>query len=306
MAANDPSGPIGGRAVSRRCGEAATPLSSPPARQPTSRLTVLQWTIRRPGRSRHLGRAEAAAGRTASATGMGTVLWRASGPAPRSAAAPSPGIVARPPRRQARRRPPGPRQPSAPRPARLALLVLIGDEDTVDGRTWRRGRSVLLEIDKNLAAAPQADYRVRVLRSTGDAAMSEPRSAGKLTRRDIRRPTASLDFPRVLGIIRTAVQRDLAAAGMTGSPAIRPSIVFFAADVPLADAVTATLYSELARKASITWIVPGANGGPAVPDLQRRGRMGCQRPPGCCRRSYDPAPQHGKHHRDHWCRRGDN
>ena len=143
-----------------------------------------------------------------------------------------------------------------PRPACVALLILIGDEDTDDEGTWRRGRSVLLEIDKNLAAAPQADYRVRVLRSTGDAAMSEPRYAGKLTRRDIRRPTASLDFPRVLGIIRTAVKRGRAAGGITSSPATRPTIVFFAADVPLADAVTARLYSELAREASIMWIVP--------------------------------------------------
>jgi hypothetical protein len=157
---------------------------------------------------------------------------------------------------QAATDPPAAASEEQPRAARVALLILIGDEDTDDVGTWRRGRSVLLEIDKNLAAAPQAAYRVRVLRSTGDAAMSEPRNAGKLTRRDIRRPTSSLDFPRVLGIIRTAVKRDLATSGMTGSPVTRPAIVFFAADVPLADAVTAGLYSELARESSITWIVP--------------------------------------------------
>jgi hypothetical protein len=133
---------------------------------------------------------------------------------------------------------------------------LIGDEDIDDKGAWRRGRSVLLEIDKNLAAAPQAAYRVRALRNAGDTAMTETRDAGQLTRRDIKRPAPSLDFPRVLGSIRTTVTRELAGADAPGSPAGRLAIVFFAAHAPLADAVTAGIYSELADKAHITWIVP--------------------------------------------------
>ena len=138
---------------------------------------------------------------------------------------------------------------------RVAMLILLGDEDTDDKGTWRRGRSVMLEIDKKFASTSQADYQVRTLGSTGNAAMSEPRRAGKLTRRDMRRPNASLDFPRILSNIRTAIKRDR-VAGIAGSPTTRPVIIFFAADVPLADAVTTGIYGELADEASITWIVP--------------------------------------------------
>jgi hypothetical protein len=136
----------------------------------------------------------------------------------------------------------------------LVFLALVGDEGMGDWATWRRGQSVLLEIDDKLAR--RAAYRVRALRSAGDTGMTEPREAGHLARRDIGRPSRILDFPRVLNIVRTAAKREVAFAGAQGASAVRPAVVFFAADAPFADAVTTGIYGELTSEAAVTWIVP--------------------------------------------------
>jgi hypothetical protein len=136
----------------------------------------------------------------------------------------------------------------------LVFLALVGDEGMGDRAAWRRGQAVLLEIDDKLAR--RAAYRVRALRSAGDAGMTEPREAGHLARRDIGRPARILDFPRVLNIVRNAVKREATFARGRDAPARRPAVVFFAADAPFADAVTTGIYGELTSEATVTWIVP--------------------------------------------------
>jgi hypothetical protein len=145
------------------------------------------------------------------------------------------------------------RERQAP-PSMLVFLALVGDEGMGDWASWRRGQAVLLEIDDKLAR--RSAYRVRTLRSAGDAGMTEPREAGHLARRDIGRPARILDFPRVLNIVRTAVKREATFARVRGAPALRPTVVFFAADAPFADAVTTGIYGELTSEAAVTWIVP--------------------------------------------------
>ena len=159
----------------------------------------------------------------------------------------------------------------------LAYLILLADEGTDDRACWRRGRSVLLELDKALADPVPGRCTVRAL-SAGNGAMSAPRPAGQLKRNDLGQPADSLDFPRVLGIIRSTVQRDRALLAVS-PPTVGPAVVFFAADVPLANAVTAGMHTELARDASVTWIVPehsadlispgfAADGACLIPDHQ--------------------------------------
>jgi hypothetical protein len=52
------------------------------------------------------------------------------------------------------------------------------------------------------------------------------------------------------------VKREVAFAGARGAPALRPAVVFFAADAPFADAVTTEIYGELTSEAAVTWIIP--------------------------------------------------
>jgi hypothetical protein len=140
--------------------------------------------------------------------------------------------------------------------AGLVFLILTG-EDSSDGRgSWRRGRSVLLELDKKIGTAPGIAYQVRALQSNEDTAKSELRRAGQLSRHDIKRSAADLDFARVLGIAREVMKRDLAILKLSAKRVARPAIVFFAADVPLAEPIAAEEYDELAQEASITWVMP--------------------------------------------------
>ena len=143
-----------------------------------------------------------------------------------------------------------------PRPARLVFLALVGDECMYDLANWRRGRSVLLEIDDKLAAADPVGYQVRALRRAGDEGMTELREPGRLARRDIGRPAAILDFPRVLNLVRSAVKRQNMPHEPDGAAVPRATVVFFAAAAPLADAVTTGIYRQLAGEAAVTWIVP--------------------------------------------------
>ena len=136
------------------------------------------------------------------------------------------------------------RQPRVPA---LVVLALVGDEGRHDLGSWRRGRSVLLEIDEKLAAADPGRYLVRALRRAGDAGMTEPLEPGRLTRHHIGRPALILNFPRVLNLIRSAVEQQRAP---------QATVVLFAAAAPLADAVTMATYRQLADETAINWIVP--------------------------------------------------
>jgi hypothetical protein len=150
--------------------------------------------------------------------------------------------------------------PGAPPARALVLLILTGDARFADLAGWRRGRSVLLGVDKKIAKARVA-CRVRALPGGDGALKSRLRPAGRLSRRDLKRPARAPDFARALGAVRAAMTRDLAALERSGLRAARPTAVFYAVEPPLADPVTAEEYAQLARQASILWIVPEALAG---------------------------------------------
>ena len=146
--------------------------------------------------------------------------------------------------------------PEKPRAGRLVLLILTGDARAGDPTGWRRGRSVLLGVDKKIAKTA-ASYGVRGLPGGDAAAGSQLRQAGRLSRRDLKRPARAVDFGRALGVVRTVMMRDLAALERSGLRVARPAAVFYAVEPPLADAVAAEEYEQLAREACVTWVVPG-------------------------------------------------
>src|SRR5260370_31341386 len=82
-----------------------------------------------------------------------------------------------------------------PRPGGLVLLILTGDARSDDLASWRRGRSVLREVDKKIAMT-YPGFQVRALPNADGAARSELRHAGPLARRPLERSAACLDFPR--------------------------------------------------------------------------------------------------------------
>jgi hypothetical protein len=145
--------------------------------------------------------------------------------------------------------------PQEPQAGGLLLLILTGDARSGDLAGWRRGRSVLLGLDKKIAKT-RALYRVRALPGGDGAAKSELRQAGRLSRRDLRRPARAADFALALGAVRTVMARDLDALDRCGLWVVRPAAVFFAVDPPLADAITAEEYEQLTRDASVTWVIP--------------------------------------------------
>jgi hypothetical protein len=135
-------------------------------------------------------------------------------------------------------------------------MVLSG-HDAPGGHTgWNQGRALLIEVDEKLAAAPQARFMVRALLSVEDADKNNLRQAGKLSRRDVKRPGADVDFAQLLALVRTVVTRDTGALARSGAPVARPAVVFFAEEPPLADAITAEVYQDLARQASVIWVMP--------------------------------------------------
>jgi hypothetical protein len=115
---------------------------------------------------------------------------------------------------------------------------------------------VLLGVDKKIAKTA-ASCGVRGLPGGDAVAASELRQAGRLSRRDLKRPARAVDFARALGAVRTVMMRDLAALERSGLRVTRPAAVFYAVEPPLADAVTAEEYEQVAREASVTWVVPG-------------------------------------------------
>jgi hypothetical protein len=145
--------------------------------------------------------------------------------------------------------------PEELRAGRLVLLILTGDARAGDLAGWRRGRAVLLGVDKKIAKTA-VSCGVRGLPGGDALAASELRRAGQLSRRDLKRPARAVDFARALGIVRTVMMRDLAALERSGLRVTRPAAVVYAVDPPLADAVTAEEHRRLTREASVTWVVP--------------------------------------------------
>jgi len=145
----------------------------------------------------------------------------------------------------------------APLPGGLVFLVLVGGQRADGPAAWRRGRSVLREVDRRIAATAPAAYQVRALPATGIPAYRKPRPAGRLSRRGLRPPALGADFARMLATVRAMIRQDLTALELAGHrAAARPAVVFYAADPPVADAVTAQEYRGLAAEASVTWVVP--------------------------------------------------
>jgi hypothetical protein len=137
----------------------------------------------------------------------------------------------------------------------LVFLILAGGERSDGGAVWRRGRTVLRDVDRKLAAAPDATYLVRVVPGPGPC--RKPRPAGRLSRHRLRPPAPGADFAGALGTVRTMIKQDLTALELSGRLAARPAVVFYAVDPPVADAVTAQEYAGLTADAAVTWVVPG-------------------------------------------------
>ena len=154
------------------------------------------------------------------------------------------------------REPDAPDAQSAPLPGGLVFLVLVGGQRADGPATWRRGRSVLREVDRRIAAAAPAAYQVRALPAAGIPAYRKPRPAGRLSRRGLRPPALGADFAGMLAAVRAMIRQDLTALERAGRAAARPAVVFYAAAPPVADAVTAQEYAGLAAEASVTWVVP--------------------------------------------------
>jgi hypothetical protein len=153
-----------------------------------------------------------------------------------------------------------PRPAPGPRAGGLVHLILAGDARLDDRAAWRRGRSVLLAMDRKIAATPGLACQVRALQCRSTAG-SRLRPAGRLARRHLKRSaggadTGGADFARALRSVRTMMRHDLSALERSAQPVARPAVVLYAVDPPLADAVTAEEYRALAREALVTWVVP--------------------------------------------------
>lgn len=142
----------------------------------------------------------------------------------------------------------------------VVYLILTATESAADRAGWRRGRSVLLELDKQLARTPGIAHLTRVLDATvpGEDRL---RPAGGLSARDIRHPVSFLGFAAALAsvpvVLRIDHRRAVRAAPLTAPPVL----VIYAADAPLADAITSARYAVLAAKVPVLWILPGTSAG---------------------------------------------
>lgn len=138
----------------------------------------------------------------------------------------------------------------------LVYLILTDGVGSDDRSVWRRGRALLVEIDRKIAAVPGSAYWMRVMTGAYEAVRSSRQPAGRLSARTIRRSASPFDFARLLAQLRVTMRRDLTAAGRPAPLVGRPVVVIFAADVPLGDAITVEEYTALAESASVIWVVP--------------------------------------------------
>ncbi len=148
--------------------------------------------------------------------------------------------------------------PAEPRSRRAGVVYLILSSNAVTGEqaSWRRSRSMLLALDDKLAAVPRIAYQVRAAQVAADVTRDNLRPAGQISRRGLKRTEERTDLSRVLAGINRAMTRDVAGLLRAGTSIVRPAVVIFAADAPLADLATIEAYEELVAKADITWVAP--------------------------------------------------
>ena len=136
----------------------------------------------------------------------------------------------------------------APRPTGLAYLLVTGEDVADDQAADQRSRAAMLRVDAKIAALSHAAYLVRVLQGDEEKLRGDMRPAGQLSRRDIRQ-VAYTDFAAVLEEIRALLRRDLVHAAGSGAALVRPVVVFFVPDPPLANPVAVDVFSRLAQEA---------------------------------------------------------
>jgi hypothetical protein len=153
----------------------------------------------------------------------------------------------------------------APTAPGLAYLLITGNDIADDLASWQRSRAALLKLDAQIAAIPRAAYQVRVLQGDEEGLHGDLRRAGQLAKKDLRYPVSDTDFAAVLDEMRALLRRDITRATASGEHLARRVVVIFVADPPLADSVTADVFSHLAQQASIIWVLPK----PAVAMLSR-------------------------------------
>jgi hypothetical protein len=135
---------------------------------------------------------------------------------------------------------------------RLVYLLIVGDVSSREETALNRNRSALLEVDKKLAELPGFSFQVRMLHGDEDGLRGEPRPAGLLGRRDVKRIVVG-DFAVVLEHISASLRRDPVARKAAG---LSPTVIVFTPEPPLADATAAELFRELALEAMVIWALP--------------------------------------------------
>jgi hypothetical protein len=146
-------------------------------------------------------------------------------------------------------------QPGGRASAALLYLILTGDDSPDARANWRRGRSLLVEIDRKIASEAPALFAVRAFGGAGNSATSRCREAGRLSRGDVSRWTSDSDFAQSLTDIRDRLGGDLnTLARTTAGTMARPAVVLIALDAPLADAVTMQAYRDLQHDALVIWV----------------------------------------------------
>ena len=138
----------------------------------------------------------------------------------------------------------------------LVYLLLTGDESTGDRDEWSRARTVMLEVDKRLAALSQVSCDVRVLHGSEGELQGELRQAGKLRKRHLRGALADLYFAEVLLEISKVLRRDQGSCEALDRPLNRPAVVFLVPEPPLADSSAVEALRALDTEASVVWVVP--------------------------------------------------
>lgn len=220
--------------------------------------------------------ARAATAPAEASTGEATTGARSTAPdLPTPAAAPPPVApplmrlprwLPGPPWRRGKQPESGPGAPAeAPSAPGLAYLLITGNEIADDPASWQRSRAALLRLDAQIAAIPRAAYQVRVLQGDEEALHGELREAGQFAKKDLKHPVTDTDFAAVLDEMRALLRRDITRVTASGEHLARRVVVIFAADPPLADSITADVFSRLAQQATIVWVLPK----PAVAMLSR-------------------------------------
>jgi hypothetical protein len=136
------------------------------------------------------------------------------------------------------------------------FLLLYGVTSPDEQVSWREARSLSVSLDRKITSSRPVAFKLRAFSSAVGGAKNALQDAGSLCERDIKRPDPQLDFEQSLNSLRKAVASDLGALGRATLPAVRPAVVIFAVDVPVADVISAQAYKRLAEQASVIWVVP--------------------------------------------------